>query len=221
MSSPFKMNPGRGSLPKTGRGIPQKLQGPSTQTSNEFNLTPEMQAYMKSPRGQAAQEMNEKINRTRPQSTMYETPENNSDDFHVQIGTLLSNPADGIVTLANQARGNTRELLGLSDQGDLDGVRGSLTNLRRGKLSGDKGVEKELERSSGLNFASQVGMLGSGTALTAQTLNDFVQGDPTGYFIKKAKTLKPIYNAIKKFGVDPTKLTKQAYKTYKANKNVF
>ena len=64
-------------------------------------------------------------------------------------------------------------------------------------------------------------MLGSGTALGAQTVNDLIQGDATGAIIKKAKVLKPIYNAVKKLGVDPTKLTKQAYKTYKANKNVF
>ena len=219
MSSPFKMNPGRGSFPKTGRGISKALKGPLMQESNELNLTPEMQAYLKSPRGQEASRINNST--IRPTSKIYETPENNSDSFSQQVGTLLSNPADGIVALANQATGNTRKLFGLSDQGDLDGVRGSLTNLRRGKLSGDKGVEKELRRSSGLNFASQVGMLGSGTALGAQTVNDLIQGDATGAIIKKAKVLKPIYNAVKKLGVDPTKLTKQAYKAYKTNKNVF
>ena len=209
MSSPFKMNPGRGSFPKTGRGISKALKGPLMQEANEFGLTPEMLEYAKN---QPA---------AKPTGKIYQTPKNNSDNFFQQAGTLLSNPADGIAALANQARGNTRKLFGLSDQGDLDGVRGSLTNLRRGKLSGDKGVEKELGRSSGLNFASQVGMLGSGTALGAQTVNDLIQGDATGAIIKKAKVLKPIYNAVKKLGVDPTKLTKQAYKTYKANKNVF
>ena len=209
MSSPFKMNPGRGSFPKTGRGISKALKGPLMQEANEFGLTPEMLEYAKN---QPA---------VKPTGEIYQTPKNNSDNFFQQAGTLLSNPADGIAALANQTRGNTRKLFGLSDQGDLDGVRGSLTNLRRGKLSGDKGVKKELGRSSGLNFASQVGMLGSGTALGAQTVNDLIQGDATGAIIKKAKVLKPIYNAVKKLGVDPTKLTKQAYKTYKANKNVF
>jgi len=203
------MNPGRGSFPKTGRGISKALKGPLMQEANEFGLTPEMLEYAKN---QPA---------AKPTGKIYQTPKNNSDNFFQQAGTLLSNPADGIAALANQARGNTRKLFGLSDQGDLDGVRGSLTNLRRGKLSGDKGVKKELGRSSGLNFASQVGMLGSGTALGAQTVNDLIQGDATGAIIKKAKVLKPIYNAVKKLGVDPTKLTKQAYKTYKANKNVF
>ena len=209
MSSPFKMNPGRGSFPKTGRGISKALKGPLMQEANEFGLTPEMLEYAKN---QPA---------AKPTGKIYQTPKNNSDNFFQQAGTLLSNPADGIAALANQARGNTRKLFGLSDQGDLDGVRGSLTYLRRGKVSGDKRVKKELGRSSGLNFASQVGMLGSGTALGAQTVNDLIQGDATGAIIKKAKVLKPIYNAVKKLGVDPTKLTKQAYKTYKANKNVF
>lgn len=209
MSSPFKMNPGRGSFPKTGRGISKALKGPLMQEANEFGLTPEMLEYAK----------NQPV--AKPTGKIYQTPKNNSDNFFQQVSTLLSNPADGIAALANQVRGNTRKSFGLSDEGDLDGVRGSLTNLRRGKLSGDTGVKKELGRSSGLNFASQVGMLSSGTALGAQTVNDLIQGDATGAIIKKAKVIKPIYNAVKKFGVDPTKLTKQAYKTYKANKNVF
>jgi len=205
----YTQNFGRGPMQKTGRGIPSALTQESGQEANEFGLTPEMLEYAK----------NQPT--AKPTGEIYQTPEDNSDNFFEQAGTLLSNPLDGVVALGNQARGNTRKLFGLSDQGDLDGVRGSLTNLRRGKLSGDEGVKKELGRSSGLNFASQVGMLGSGTALGAQTINDLVQGDATGAIIKKAKVLKPIYNAVKKLGVDPTKLTKQAYKAYKTNKNVF
>lgn len=206
----YIQNPGRGPMQKTGRGIPQTFQSPPTNDSGEIKLTPEMLEYAKN-----------QPTVTRPQGEIYQTPKNNSDGFFKQAGTLLSNPLDGAVALANQARGNTRKLFNLSDEGDLDGVRGSLTNLRRAKLSGDKGAQKELDRSSGLNFASQVGMLGSGTALGAQTVNDLIQGDATGAIIKKAKVLKPVYNAVKKLGVDPTKLTKQIYKTYKTNKNVF
>jgi len=211
---------GRGPMQKTGRGIPSALLQESEQEgSNGPVLSPEAQAYLNSPRGRARADKS--IASTRPQSTISQTPEDNSDSFFKQAGTLLSNPLDGVVALGNQARGNARKLFNLSDEGDLDGVRGSLTNLRRARLSGDKGAQKVLDRSSGLNFATQVGMLGSGTALGVQTVNDLVQGDATGAIIKKAKVLKPVYNAVKKLGVDPTKLTKQVYKVYKTNKNVF
>ena len=209
MSSPFKMNPGRGSFPKTGRGIPEALKGPLAPEANEFGLTPEMLKYAKN---QPA---------VKPTGEIYQTPKNNSDNFFQQAGTLLSNPFDGIRALSNQARGGIREAFGMSDEGDRDGVYGSLTSLSRAKASDDAETQKALERSSAFNTASQVAMLGSGTALGAQTVNDLIQGDATGAIIKKAKVLKPIYNAVKKLGVDPTKLTKQAYKTYKANKNVF
>ena len=63
-------------------------------------------------------------------------------------------------------------------------------------------------------------MLGSGVALGAQTVNDLLQGDAAGAILKKAKALKPVYKAIKKTGVDPTKLSKRLYTSYKANKNV-
>jgi len=137
-----------------------------------------------------------------------------------QIGTLLSNPFDGIRALSNQARGGIREAFGMRDEGDGSGVYGSLTSLRRAKASDDAETQKALERSSGLNAVSQVGMLGSAAALGAQTVNDLLQGDVTGAVLKKAKALKPVYNAVKKLGVDPTKLSKRLYTSYKADKNV-
>lgn len=211
---------GRGPMQKTGRSIPSVLTQDSKQEGSSSPVSsPEVEAYLSSPRGRLR--ANQSAASTRPQGTMSQTPEDNSDGFFQQAGTLLSNPLDGAAALGNQARGNVRKLFNLSDEGDLDGVRGNLTNLRRARLSGDKGAQKVLDRSSGLNLATQIGMLGSGTALGAQTINDLVQGDATGAIIKKAKVLKPIYNAVKKLGVDPTKLTKQAYKAYKTNKNVF
>ena len=137
-----------------------------------------------------------------------------------QIGTLLSNPFDGIRALGNQARGGIREAFGMRDEGDGSGVYGSLTSLRRAKASDDASTKKALERSSGLNAVSQVGMLGSAAALGAQTVNDLLQGDVAGAVLKKAKALKPVYNAVKKLGVNPTAASKALYKGYKANKNV-
>jgi hypothetical protein len=137
-----------------------------------------------------------------------------------QIGTLLSNPFDGIAALGNQARGGIREAFGMRDEGSNDGVRGNLTNLRRANESTDASTKKALENSSGLNTVSQIGMLGSGVALGAQTVNDLLQGDAAGAILKKAKALKPVYKAIKKTGVDPTKLSKRLYTSYKADKNV-
>ena len=136
-----------------------------------------------------------------------------------QIGTLLSNPFDGIRALGNQARGGIREAFGMRDEGDRSGVYGSLTSLRRANESDDAETQKALERSSAFNSASQVAMLASGTALGAQTVTDLLQGDPTAAVIKKAKVIKPIYKAVKKV-VDPSKLTKAAYMGYKTNKNL-
>ena len=155
------------------------------------------------------------------QGTIRETEAGgDTDSIQKQVGTLLSNPLDGVAALGNQVRGSVRETFGMRDEGSSDGVRGSLTNLGRAKKSDDAGTKKALENSSGLNTVGQIGMLGSAGALGAQTVNDLLQGDATGAVIKKAKVLKPIYNAVKKLGVDPTKLSKALYKGYKANKNV-
>ena len=100
-----------------------------------------------------------------------------------QIGTLLSNPFSGSRALVNQTRGGIRNSLGMSDQGDRDGVYGSLTNLARAKESNDLETQQALA---------------SGAVLTGQTVADLLQGDPTAMALKTAKKYKPIYNTAKK-----------------------
>ena len=57
------------------------------------------------------------------------------DSVFKQLGTLLSNPFDGVRALVNQTRGGIRESLGMRDEGDRDGVYGSLSSLRRANES--------------------------------------------------------------------------------------
>ncbi len=140
------------------------------------------------------------------------------DSAFKQIGTLLSNPFDGVRALVNQTRGGIRESLGMRDEGDRDGVYGSLSNLRRAKASNREDVKKELSRSSAFNTASQLGALASGAVLTASTVNDLIQGDPKAALLKKAKVVKPIYNAVKKVSKDPTGSLLGLYYGYKGIK---
>ncbi len=129
------------------------------------------------------------------------------DSFSKQIGTLLSNPFSGTRALVNQARGGIRESLGMCDEGDREGVYGSLTSLSRAKDSEDKDTQKALEKGEAFNTASQIGALASGAVLTGQTLADLAQGDPTAAALKGAKKFKPVY-----------KLAKNAYMGLKAGK---
>tara|TARA_R110002096_G_scaffold185019_1_gene363658 strand:+ start:26 stop:706 length:681 start_codon:yes stop_codon:yes gene_type:complete len=115
-----------------------------------------------------------------------------------QIGTLLSNPFSGTRALVNQTRGGIRNSLGMSDQGDREGVYGSLTSLARAKDSNDLETQKALESGNEFNSASQIAALASGAALTGQTVADLLQGDPTAMALKTAKKYKPIYNTAKK-----------------------
>ena len=140
------------------------------------------------------------------------------DSTFQQIGTLLSNPFDGIRALVNQTRGGIRESLNLSDEGDRDGVYGSLSSLRRAKESKSQETKEALSRSAPFNAASQISALASGAVLTASTVNDLIQGDPKAALLKKAKIVKPIYNAVKKTGVDPTKALLGLYYGYKGAK---
>ena len=146
------------------------------------------------------------------------------DGVFKQIGTLFSNPFDGVRALVNQTRGGIRESLGMRDEGDRDGAYGSLSNLRRAKASDEEDIKKELSRSSAFNTASQIAALSSGAALTASTINDLAQGDPKAALLKKAKVIKPIYNAVKKTGLDPTNALLglyYGYKGVKTGKNIY
>ncbi len=140
------------------------------------------------------------------------TPE---DSAWQQFKTFVSNPFDGARALVNTARGELRETFGLSDQGDQDGVYGSLTNLRRANLSTDKQTQNALKRSSVLNSASS--MLPA--ALTAQTISDAASGDFVSLATKKLNKIPGISGIIK----DPKlakKIAKTAYTTLKTGKNV-
>jgi hypothetical protein len=140
------------------------------------------------------------------------------DSVFKQLGTLLSNPFDGVRALVNQTRGGIRESLGMRDEGDRDGVYGSLSSLRRANESKNEEVKSELKRSSAFNTASQIGALASGAVLTASTVNDLIQGDPKAALLKKAKVVKPIYNAVKKVSNNPTKSLLGLYYGYKGVK---
>ena len=115
-----------------------------------------------------------------------------------QIGTLLSNPFSGTRALVNQTRGGIRNSLGMSDEGDRDGVYGSLTSLARSKDSNDLETQKALESGSEFNTASQIAALGSGALLAGQTFADLLQGDPASAALKAGKKFKPLYNTAKK-----------------------
>ena len=114
-----------------------------------------------------------------------------------QIGTLLSNPFSGSRALVNQTRGGIRNSLGMSDQGDRDGVYGSLTNLARAKESNDLETQQALERGGAFNTASQIAALGSGAILAGQTFSDLAQGDATSAALRAGKKFKPLYNTAK------------------------
>lgn len=151
----------------------------------------------------------------RPATISMPTPD---DSAFKQLGTLLSNPFDGVRALVNQTRGGIRQSLNLSDEGDRDGVYGSLSSLRRAKESNSQETKKALSRSAPFNAASQISALASGALLTASTVNDLIQGDPKAALLKKAKMVKPIYNAVKKTGLDPTNALLGLYYGYKGVK---
>lgn len=141
------------------------------------------------------------------------------DGFLQQAGTLLSNPFDGMRALVNQTRGGIRQALGMSDQGDRDGVYGSLSSLRRANDSEDEQTKKALSRSSALNTASSTAMLASSALLGTQTLVDLAQGDPTAAVTKKLNKIPGVKQVIK----DPIKAAKAAkgtYISYKGYNNV-
>ena len=141
------------------------------------------------------------------------------DGFLQQVGTLLSNPFDGARALVNQARGSIRETLGLSDQGDRDGVYGSLSSLRRANDSEEKSTKQALSRSSAMNLASSAATLASGAYLGAQTLTDLAQGDPTAAISKKLNKIPGIKQIIKNPKHAAT-VAKSTYMGLKGNKNV-
>lgn len=140
------------------------------------------------------------------------TPE---DSTWQQFKTFVSNPFDGTRALINTARGELRETLGFSDQGDQDGVYGSLTNLRRANESTDKQTQQALNRSSAFNSASSM----MPVALTAQTVSDAVSGDVTSLATKKLNKI-PLVKDIVKNPKLAKKIAKTAYQTLKTNKNV-
>jgi len=137
------------------------------------------------------------------------------DSTWQQFKTLISNPFDGARALVNTARGEIRETFGLSDQGDQDGVYGSLTNLRRANESTDEQTQQALNRSSAFNSASSM----MPVALTAQTVSDAISGDVTSLATKKLNKI-PLVKDIVKNPKLAKKIAKTAYNTLKANKNV-
>lgn len=141
------------------------------------------------------------------------------DSILQQAGTLLSNPFDGMRALVNQTRGGIRQAFGMSDQGDRDGVYGSLSSLRRANDSEDKQTIEALSRSSALNTTSSTAMLASGVLLGAQTLVDLAQGDPTAAITKKLNKIPGVKQVIKD-PIKAAKTAKGAYISYKGYKNV-
>ena len=137
------------------------------------------------------------------------------DSAWQQFKTLVSNPFDGARALVNTARGELRETFGLSDQGDQDGVFGSLTNLRRANESTDEQTQQALNRSSALNSVSSMVPL----ALTAQTVSDAVSGDFTSLATKKLNKIPGVKQVIKNPKLAKN-IAKTAYKALKTNKNV-
>ena len=140
------------------------------------------------------------------------TPE---DSAWQQFKTLVSNPFDGARALVNNARGEIRETFGLSDQGDRDGVYGSLTNLRRANESEDQQTQQALNRSSAFNSASSMVPV----ALTAQTVSDAISGDFTSLATKKLNKIPGVKEVIKNPKLAKN-IAKTAYKALKTNKNV-
>jgi len=140
------------------------------------------------------------------------TPE---DSAWQQLKTFVSNPFDGTRALVNEARGGIREAFGLSDQGDRDGVYGSLTNLRRANESEDKQTQEALSRSSAFNSVSSMVPV----ALTAQTVSDAISGDVTSLATKKLNKI-PVVKDIVKNPKLAKKIAKTAYNALKTNKNI-
>ena len=137
------------------------------------------------------------------------------DSAWQQFKTLISNPFDGARALVNTARGEIRETFGLSDQGDQDGVYGSLTNLRRANESTDEQTQEALNRSSALNSASSM----IPAALTAQTLSDAVSGNFVSLATKKFNKIPGVKEVIKNPELAKN-IANTAYTTLKINKNV-
>jgi len=140
------------------------------------------------------------------------TPE---DSGWQQFKTFVSNPFDGTRALVNTARGEIREAFGLSDQGDQDGVYGSLTNLRKANLSEDEQTKQALNRSSAFNSASSM----VPAALTAQTVSDAISGDVTSLATKKLNKIPVVKDMVKNPKL-AKKIAKTAYQTLKTNTNV-
>jgi len=147
-----------------------------------------------------------KFSDSRPPDTL-RVPEA-EDSIIKQAGTLLSNPFDGVRALGNDVTKGVRDFFGLSDN-VKGGVYANLTNLRKANESKDESTKKALSRSSAFNTASQIAMLASGTALTASTTADLLQGDLTSAGLKGLKGFKPV-----------KKLAKGAYMAYKSAKVV-
>ena len=141
------------------------------------------------------------------------------DGFLTQVGTLLSNPFDGVRALVNQTRGGIRESLGMRDEGDRDGVYGSLSSLRRANESKDKSTQQALSRSSAMNLASSTATLASGAYLGVQTLTDLAQGDPTAAVAKKLNKIPGVKQIIKN-PKHAANVAKSTYMMLKGNKNV-
>lgn len=128
------------------------------------------------------------------------------DSLLTKIKTIVSNPFDALKVAYSQGRSNRG-----------DDTYSSLQNLRRANeaaSAGNKDAQQSLSRSGAMNTASAF----VPAALTAQTIGDAVSGDITSLALKKAKKLKPLYNALKSTGLDPAKATKAAYIGYKASK---
>ena len=140
------------------------------------------------------------------------TPE---DSTWQQFKTFVSNPFDGARALANTARGELRETFGLSDQGDQDGVYGSLTNLRRANESTDEQTQQALNRSSIFNSVSSMVPV----ALTAQTVSDAISGDVASLATKKLNKIPGVKQVIKNPKLAKN-IAKTAYNSLKTNKNV-
>lgn len=156
-------------------------------------------------------------NEEKPRATIsMPTPD---DSVLQQAGTLLSNPFDGMRALVNQARGGIRQALGMRDEGDRDGVYGSLSSLRRANISEDPEAQQALSRSSAMNLASSAATLASSGYLGVQTLTDLAQGDPTAVIAKKLNKIPGVKQVIKNPKHAAT-VAKSAYIGLKGNKNV-
>ena len=139
------------------------------------------------------------------------------DTIFQKVSTLVSNPFDGAIALANQTMGGIQNLVGI-DQGRRDGPYGSLTSLRRAKAATDAETKKELSRTRGFNIASQIALLRGaygGTkvlsnALKAQTNAELISGNPVSAILSKVKASDIVKNVAPLYAT-----AKTAYYGYK------